>query len=64
MGSLRVLVVEDYEPFRRFICSTLKTRPDLRVVAEASDGLEAVQKAEKLQPDLTVLDIGLSLIHI
>lgn len=36
----------------------LQTRPDLRVVAEAGDGLEAVQKAE-LQPDLIVLDIGL-----
>jgi DNA-binding NarL/FixJ family response regulator len=61
--SFRVLVVEDYEPFRRFICSTLKKRPDLRVVGEASDGLEAVHKAEKLQPDLIVLDIGLSTLN-
>jgi chemotaxis response regulator CheB len=52
-------VVDDYEPFRRFICSTLLKRPDLQVVGEASDGLEAVQKAEELQPDLIVLDIGL-----
>ncbi len=59
MSSLRVLVVDDYEPFRRFICSTLEKRPDLRVVGEVSDGLEAVQKAEELQPDLIVLDIGL-----
>ena len=59
MSSLHVLVVDDYEPFRRFICSTLVKRPDLQVVGEASDGLEAVQKAEELQPDLIVLDIGL-----
>jgi DNA-binding NarL/FixJ family response regulator len=59
MSSLRVLVVDDYEPFRRFVCSTLEKQPDLQVVGEASDGLEAVQKAEKLQPDLMVLDIGL-----
>ena len=59
MSSLRVLVVDDYEPFRRFIGSTLAKRPDLQVVGEASDGLEAVQKAEELQPDLIVLDIGL-----
>ena len=59
MSSFRVLVVDDYEPFRRFIGSTLEKRPDLQVVGEASDGLEAVQKAEELQPDLIVLDIGL-----
>jgi len=56
---VRVLVVDDYEPFRRFVCSTLGRRPDLRVVGEGSDGLEAVQKAEELQPDLIMLDIGL-----
>ena len=56
---IRVLVVEDYEPFRRFICSTLRRRPELQIVGEVSDGLEAVNKAEELQPDLIVLDIGL-----
>jgi DNA-binding NarL/FixJ family response regulator len=57
--AFRVLVVDDYEPFRRFVCSTLGTRPELQIVGEASDGLEAVDKAEELQPDLIVLDIGL-----
>ena len=57
--SVRILVVDDYEPFRRFICSTIQQRLDLQVIGEASDGLEAVQKAEELQPDLIVLDIGL-----
>ena len=56
---VRVLVVDDYEPFRRFVCSTLGIRPDLQVVGEVSDGLEAVQKSAELQPDLIVLDIGL-----
>src|SRR5271155_2986601 len=59
MSSLRVLVVEDFAPFRRFICSTLAKRQDLQVVCEVSDGLEAVQKANELKPDLIVLDIGL-----
>jgi DNA-binding NarL/FixJ family response regulator len=58
-ASIRVLVVDDYEPFRRFICSTLGKRPELQIVGEVSDGLEAVQKAQELQPDLIVLDIGL-----
>ena len=58
-SSVRVLVIEDYEPFRRFICSTLRERSGLQIVGETADGLEAVQKAEELQPDLVVLDIGL-----
>ena len=56
---MRVLVVEDFLPFRQFVCSRLGTKPELQVVAEASDGLEAVQKAEELKPDLILLDIGL-----
>ena len=58
-SSLRVLLVDDYEPFRRFVCSTLRKRPALQIVGETSDGLEAVQKAEELRPDLIVLDIEL-----
>ena len=59
MSSSRVLVVEDFEPFRRFVCSTLGKVTELQVIGEASDGLEAVQKAQELQPDLILLDIGL-----
>ena len=58
-STVRILAVDDYEPFRRFICSTLRKRLKLQIVGEATDGLEAVQKAEALQPDLIVLDIGL-----
>jgi DNA-binding NarL/FixJ family response regulator len=56
---VRILLVEDFEPFRRFIRSQLQPRLDLEVIAEASDGLEAVHEAEHLQPDLILLDIGL-----
>ena len=59
MSSIRILVVEDHEPFRRFVCSTLAKRPEMHIVAEATDGLEAVQKAEELQPDLILFDVGL-----
>ena len=52
-------MVEDFEPFRRFICSTLRESPEFQIVAEVTDGFEAVQKAEELQPDLILLDIGL-----
>jgi two-component system response regulator NreC len=57
--ATRVLVVEDFEQFQRFICSTLGKKPDFQIVGEASDGLEAVRKAEALRPDLVMLDLGL-----
>ena len=60
---VRVLVVDDYEPWRRKVRSILQTQPELRVVAETADGLEAIQKAQELQPDLIVLDIGLPSIN-
>jgi DNA-binding NarL/FixJ family response regulator len=58
-STVRVLVVDDFEPFRRFVGSTLAKMQNLTVIGEASDGLEAVRKAEALKPDLIVLDIGL-----
>jgi DNA-binding NarL/FixJ family response regulator len=58
-SSIRVLVVDDYEPWRHFVCSTLQMHPEYQIIGEASDGLEAVQKAKDLQPDLIVLDVGL-----
>ncbi len=56
---VRVLVVEDSIPFRKFISSILADVQHIQVVGEASDGLEAVQKAVELQPNLILLDIGL-----
>jgi DNA-binding NarL/FixJ family response regulator len=59
MSPIRVLVVEDFVPFRRFICSMICRRPDLQIVGEVADGLEAVQKAKELKPDLILLDISI-----
>jgi DNA-binding NarL/FixJ family response regulator len=53
------MVVEDFQPFRQLVCSKLQENSELQVICEVSDGLDAVQKAEELQPDLILLDIGL-----
>jgi DNA-binding NarL/FixJ family response regulator len=52
-------VADDYEDWRRQACLLLQVRPELQVICEASDGSEAVQKAEELKPDLILLDLGL-----
>lgn len=56
---IMVLLVEDNEPFRNFVRGTLGARPEIQIVGEVSDGLEAVQKAQELKPALIILDIGL-----
>ena len=58
VSTVRVLVVEEDIPFRRFIFATLSKKCNLQIICELADGLEAVKKAE-LKPDLILLDIGL-----
>lgn len=55
----RVLIVDDYEPWRRFLRLALIAHDRFEVIGEASDGFEALEKARQLQPDLVLLDIGL-----
>jgi len=56
---IRILLVDDFEDWRKFASSELRQQSEFQVVAEASDGFEAVKKAEELQPDLIILDVGL-----
>lgn len=56
---IRILVVEDFELARRFISTALAKDPSFEVVGEVSDGLTAAERAEDLQPDVILLDIGL-----
>lgn len=57
--SVRVLLVDDFEPCRDLASLVLKQQPEYEIIAEVANGLEAVQKAEELKPDLVVLDVGL-----
>jgi len=52
-------VVDDFEAWRRFFCSTLQQHARFEITGEVSDGMEAVQQAQQQQPDLILLDIGL-----
>jgi DNA-binding NarL/FixJ family response regulator len=56
---IRVLVVDDFDPWHDFISKTLQNDPGLKVIANAYNGAEGVHQAQKLQPDLILLDIGL-----
>jgi len=58
-STTRILVVDDFEPWRLYVSKALQRKPKLEIISEALDGLEAVQKAQQLQPDLILLDIGL-----
>jgi DNA-binding NarL/FixJ family response regulator len=59
MPFVRVLIVDDFELWKGFVIARLQEQPDLCIVGFASDGFQAAQKAEDLQPDLILLDISL-----
>jgi DNA-binding NarL/FixJ family response regulator len=59
LSSIRILIADDFKDWRRQVLLLFQARPAWRVIAEASDGREAIQKAEELKPDLIVLDVGL-----
>jgi DNA-binding NarL/FixJ family response regulator len=59
ISPYRALVVDDFEPWRKFVCSALKHHLHSWFVSEAGDGPTAVQMAKALQPHLILLDIGL-----
>ena len=59
MSIIRILLVDDFVPWHAAVKSLLRVNPLLQVIYTATDGLEAIGKAQQFQPDLVLLDIGL-----
>lgn len=59
MPTLRTLVVDDHVDLRNLLRSILQEETECVVIGEASDGLQAVEQADELQPDLILLDLSL-----
>jgi DNA-binding NarL/FixJ family response regulator len=59
MWNLRLLVADDHEVVRKGVRTLLEEQPGWEVVAEASNGREAVEKAKLVQPDVTILDLSM-----
>ena len=58
-STVRILLVEDFIPYRTLVISLLGGNPAWQIIGKASDGQEAVEKAQQLHPDLILLDIAL-----
>ena len=55
----RILVADDHEVIRRGLRTLLESKPQWTVVAQASNGREAVEQAERHQPEVSILDISM-----
>lgn len=55
----RILLVEDFKPYRSLTTTLLSKNPNLEVISEADNGLDAIAQVQHLRPDVILLDIGL-----
>ncbi len=59
METIKVLIVDDHTLFRRGIAAVMANQNGLEVVGEAADGLEAIQKAKEIVPDVILMDLNM-----
>jgi len=56
-GRIRVLIAEDHTVVREGLCALIEARPEMEVVGQAADGVEAVRQAHALRPDVILMDL-------
>jgi DNA-binding NarL/FixJ family response regulator len=59
MRPVHILLADDHEVVRKGLRALLETQPGWKVIAEATDGREAVEKAQSMHPDVAIVDIGM-----
>jgi two-component system, NarL family, response regulator NreC len=59
MSKLRIMIAEDHETIREGIKLLINAQPDMEVIGEASDGLQAISRAQSLLPDIVLMDISM-----
>jgi len=59
MGPIRILIADDHAIIRRGLRTLLEHEPGFEVIAEASDGREAIETARRERPHIVILDIGM-----
>ncbi len=59
MSKIRILIADDHRVVREGIAAILKSQEDMDVIGEATNGLEAIEKAKTLQPDVILMDVSM-----
>ena len=59
MSRTKILVVDDFSPWQQFVLETFESPSDSNIIYFAGDGLEGVQRAQELEPDVILMDISL-----
>src|SRR5947208_17064052 len=59
MAKIRIMLADDHTLFRQGIRTLISAEPDMEVISEASNGGDAVDKANEVRPDVVLMDIGM-----